>query len=114
MKYVSEKCAGKPDSLLVIPEDGSFDNMVKLKGDKEVGDKINKIILKSVRRGLIKGIIGLSPTLAMLHIQCALTYYYFALSHQLLSWWCPLSGLFFLDWPSSISAVAKASRMSDT
>jgi len=49
--------------------------MVKLKGDKEVGDKINKIILKSVRRGPIKGIIGLSPNLAMLHVHCALTYF---------------------------------------
>ena len=42
MKYVSDK----KDSLIEIPEGGSFADMVRLKGDKEIGDKINKIITK--------------------------------------------------------------------
>ena len=44
MKYVSDKHAGNPDALIEVPEGGSFADMVKLKGDKEIGDKINKII----------------------------------------------------------------------
>src|SRR3990170_5647770 len=44
MKYVSDKYAGRPDALIEVPDGGSFADMVKLKGDKEIGDKINKII----------------------------------------------------------------------
>jgi type I restriction enzyme M protein len=44
VKYVSDKYAGKPNALIEIPEGGSFADMVKLRGDKEIGDKINKII----------------------------------------------------------------------
>lgn len=44
VKYVSDKYAGNPDALLEIPEGGSFADMVKLKNDKEIGDKINKLI----------------------------------------------------------------------
>jgi type I restriction enzyme M protein len=44
VKYVSDKQKTDPDSLIDIPEGGSFDDMVALKGDKEIGDKINKII----------------------------------------------------------------------
>jgi len=42
MKYVSDKYAGKPDAIIEVPEGGSFADMVRLKGDKEIGDKINK------------------------------------------------------------------------
>ena len=44
MKYVSDKYAGKPDAIIEVPKGGSFADMAKLKGDKEIGDKINKII----------------------------------------------------------------------
>jgi len=44
MKYVSDKYAGIDDAIIVVPPGASFDDMVKLKGDKEIGDKINKII----------------------------------------------------------------------
>ena len=46
MKYVSDKYAGKSDEIIEVPEGGSFADMVKLKGDKEIGEKINKIIGK--------------------------------------------------------------------
>ncbi|KAA3436736.1 type I restriction-modification system subunit M [Rufibacter hautae] len=46
IKYVSDKYAGKADGLIEIPEGASFQDMVKLKGDKEIGDKINKKIIK--------------------------------------------------------------------
>jgi len=45
-KYVSDKYAGDPDALIDVPAGGSFADMVAAKGDKEIGDKINKIIGK--------------------------------------------------------------------
>lgn len=44
MKYVSDKYGGKPDALIEIPKGGCFADLVALKGDKEIGDKMNKII----------------------------------------------------------------------
>jgi len=44
MKYVSDKYAGRDDVVIIVPPRASFDDMAKLKGDKEIGDKINKII----------------------------------------------------------------------
>jgi type I restriction enzyme M protein len=46
VKYVSDKFKSDPHSLIDVPAGGSFDDMVALKGDKEIGDKINKIIAK--------------------------------------------------------------------
>jgi type I restriction enzyme M protein len=46
VKYVSDKAKSDPDSLIDVPVGGSFDDMVALKGDKEIGDKINKIVAK--------------------------------------------------------------------
>lgn len=46
VKYVSDKAKSDPGSLIDVPKGGSFDDMVALKGDKEIGDKINKIIAK--------------------------------------------------------------------
>jgi len=57
MKYVSDKYADKPDSIIVVPEDGGFADMVKLKGDKEIGDKINKIIGRFAKANELKGVI---------------------------------------------------------
>ena len=48
MKYVSDKYAGDPDAMIEVPEGGSFADMVKLKGDEEIGDKINVVIGKLV------------------------------------------------------------------
>jgi type I restriction enzyme M protein len=44
VKYVSDKYAGDPSALIDVPTGGSFADMVAAKGDKEIGDKINKII----------------------------------------------------------------------
>lgn len=46
VKYVSDKQKTDPDSLIDVLVGGSFDDMLALKGDKEIGDKINKIIAK--------------------------------------------------------------------
>ncbi|GAK60931.1 type I RM system M subunit [Candidatus Vecturithrix granuli] len=53
MKYVSDK-GGK---LVDIPPGGSFQDMVKLKGDPEIGDKINKIIGELARANDLTGVI---------------------------------------------------------
>ena len=57
MKYVSDKHAGKPDALIEVPAGGGFADMVKLKGDKEIGDKINKIIGQLAEANDLKGVI---------------------------------------------------------
>ncbi len=44
MKYVSDRYAGDPRALLVVPPGGGFADMVAAKNDKEIGDRINKII----------------------------------------------------------------------
>jgi type I restriction enzyme M protein len=46
VKYVSDKAKADKDSLIDVPAGGSFEDMLALKGDKEIGDKINKIIAK--------------------------------------------------------------------
>jgi len=44
IKYVSDKYAGDPNALIDVPAGGSFADMVAAKGDKEIGDRVNKII----------------------------------------------------------------------
>ncbi|WP_406158262.1 type I restriction-modification system subunit M [Streptomyces canus] len=44
VKYVTDKAKSDPNSLIEVPAGGSFDDMVALKGDKEIGEKITKII----------------------------------------------------------------------
>ena len=57
MKYVSDKHAGKPDALIEVPAGGGFADMVKLKGYKEIGDKINTIISRLAEANDLKGVI---------------------------------------------------------
>lgn len=60
VKYVSDKYAGQKDALLDVPKGGSFADMVKLKGDKEIGDKINKIIGKLAGANDLRGVIDVA------------------------------------------------------
>ena len=60
VKYVSDKYAGDPYGTIQVPEDGSFEAMVKLKGDKEIGDKMNKIIGRLAEANRLKGVIDLA------------------------------------------------------
>ena len=46
MKYVSDKAERNPYEVIQVPDGGSFADMVALRGDAEIGDKINKIIAK--------------------------------------------------------------------
>ena len=56
MKYVSDK-ADEPDALIDVPADGSFSDMAACKGDKEIGDRINKIISRLAEANGLKGVI---------------------------------------------------------
>ena len=61
MKYVSDKAAGQKRSyLLDVPKGGGFADMVELKGDKEIGDKINKIIGKLAEANGLRGVIDVA------------------------------------------------------
>jgi type I restriction enzyme M protein len=60
MKYVSDRYAGNPHSLIEVPEGGSFADMVALKGDKEIGDKINQIIAKLAEANNLTGVIDVA------------------------------------------------------
>ena len=57
MKYVSDKRAAKRDSLIEIPAGGGFADMARLQGDKEIGDKINKIVGRFAEANELKGVI---------------------------------------------------------
>lgn len=60
VKYISDKYGGDPDAVIVVPEGGSFTDMVRLKNDKEIGDKINKIISKLAEENDLKGVIDVA------------------------------------------------------
>jgi type I restriction enzyme M protein len=60
MKYVSDKYKGDPYGMIVVPTGASFDDMVALKGDKEIGDKINKIISALAEENDLKGVIDVA------------------------------------------------------
>ena len=57
VKYVSDKHENDADALIEVPNGASFSDMVSLKGDKEIGDKINKIIAKLADVNDLKGVI---------------------------------------------------------
>jgi type I restriction enzyme M protein len=59
MKYVTDK-ATDPHSLIDVPKGGSFDDMVALKGDDEIGDKINKIIGRLAEANGLDKVINLA------------------------------------------------------
>ncbi|MCX9560527.1 type I restriction-modification system subunit M [Vibrio cholerae] len=46
--------------MIVVPQGASFDDMVALKGDKEIGDKINKIISALAEENDLKGVIDVA------------------------------------------------------
>jgi type I restriction enzyme M protein len=46
IKYISDKYAGQPFAPIQIPEGASFANMVALKGKSDIGDQINKKIVR--------------------------------------------------------------------
>ena len=60
VKYVSDKYADVPGAPIEVPPGGRFADMAALKGDKEIGDKINKIIGKLAEANDLKGVIDVA------------------------------------------------------
>ncbi|MBI3477555.1 MAG: type I restriction-modification system subunit M [Acidobacteria bacterium] len=60
MKYVSDKYAGKADGAIEVPAGGGFADMVALKGKKDIGEGIDKIISKLAEANGLKGVIDVA------------------------------------------------------
>ena len=60
IKYISDKADSPAGSLIEVPDGGRFTDMVKCKGDIEIGDKVNKIIGKLAEANDLKGVIDLA------------------------------------------------------
>jgi type I restriction enzyme M protein len=61
IKYVSDKSKADPKSLIYVPEGASFDDMLLLKGQADIGDKINKQIVGQIaEENDLKGIIDVA------------------------------------------------------
>lgn len=60
VKYVSDKYENDPDGIIEIPEDGSFKDMIALKHNKEIGDKMNTIIGALAKANDLVGVIDVA------------------------------------------------------
>jgi type I restriction enzyme M protein len=60
VKYVSDKYAGDPNGLIEVPKGGSFADMVALRGNPEIGEKLNIIIAKLAEANDLRGIIDVA------------------------------------------------------
>lgn len=49
VKYISDKYKGDPYGAITVPQGASFDDMVDLIGNAEIGDKVNKQILNPIK-----------------------------------------------------------------
>jgi type I restriction enzyme M protein len=60
VKYVSDRQATAPNTVIEVPVGGSFADMVKLKGDKEIGEKVDKIIAKLAEANELREVIDVA------------------------------------------------------
>lgn len=60
VKYVSDKYAKNPNALIEIPEGGGFADMIAAKGQKDIGESINKIIANLAEANDLKGVIDVA------------------------------------------------------
>ncbi|WQV70133.1 type I restriction-modification system subunit M [Helicobacter pylori] len=57
LKYISDKARSNIDSEIEVPQGCFYEDILALEGDKEIGDKLNKIIAKIAERNDLKGVI---------------------------------------------------------
>ncbi|MGL2561641.1 type I restriction-modification system subunit M [Helicobacter pylori] len=57
LKYISDKAKNNIDSEIEVPQGCFYEDILALEGDKEIGDKLNKIIAKIAERNDLKGVI---------------------------------------------------------
>lgn len=58
VKYVSDKAKADHSSLIYVPDDGSFDYLVSLKGKADVGEKVNIAIRRLAEENDLLGVIN--------------------------------------------------------
>src|SRR6266581_336209 len=58
VRYVSDKYADQKNALVVIPEGGSFTDLVKLKGKPNIGEGINVVLSTLAEANGLKGVIN--------------------------------------------------------
>lgn len=59
VRYVSDKYSGKSDALVDVPKGGSFSDLVKLKGQPNIGEGINTVLSTLAEANGLKGVIDI-------------------------------------------------------
>ncbi len=57
LKYISDKARNNSFSEIEVPQGCFYEDILALEGDKEIGDKLNKIIAKIAEQNDLKGVI---------------------------------------------------------
>lgn len=57
VRYLSDKYADDPNSVVIVPEGGRFSDLSALKGKPNIGEEINKVLHKIAEANNLKGII---------------------------------------------------------
>ncbi len=57
VKYVTDRYKGNPYADFIVPEGGSFDDLVEAKGKPDIGERINKVLAKLAEENSLKGVI---------------------------------------------------------
>src|SRR4051812_18849548 len=60
VKYVSDKAEANRDALMIVPNGGSFADIVKLKGKKNIGEGIDEVIGKLAKANDLAGVIDVA------------------------------------------------------
>lgn len=58
VKYVSDKAKADKSALIYVPDDGSFDYLISLKGKTDVGEKVNIAIRRLAEENDLLGVIN--------------------------------------------------------
>lgn len=58
LKYVSDRAESDPEAQIDVPQGCKFSDLLALKGDKEIGEKIDKIIDKIAEQNRLGGVIN--------------------------------------------------------
>ena len=57
VRYVTDKYYNKPNSIVEIPDGGNFHDLVRLKGNTNIGEEINTVLSKLAEANDLRGVI---------------------------------------------------------
>src|SRR5437868_5243235 len=60
VKYVSDKAASQKGYDIDVPKGGGFADMIALKGQKDIGEQMDKIIAKLAEKNDLRGVIDVA------------------------------------------------------